>query len=92
MAGTPGTALADSIEHGFELDAGIAAEMAGRGCVLVSTMTVLKSFQSFGTTTVLPRFADAENRVRIAERLERAKESVRLAHAAGAGQRDLTRR
>ena len=85
LSGTRACALGgvDSIEHGFELDAGVAAEMAGRGCVLVSTMTVLKSFQSFGTTTVLPRFADAENRVRIAERLERAKESVRLAHAAG---------
>jgi imidazolonepropionase-like amidohydrolase len=73
----------DSIEHGFELDTDIAAEMARRGCALVSTMTVLKSFLTFGTTTSLPRFAEPGNRVRTAERLERARESVRLAHAAG---------
>jgi imidazolonepropionase-like amidohydrolase len=73
----------DSIEHGFELDADIAAEMARRGCALVSTMTVLKSFLTFAATTSLPRFAEPENRVRTAERLERARESVRLAHAAG---------
>jgi imidazolonepropionase-like amidohydrolase len=85
LSGTRVCALAgvDSIEHGFELDADTAREMAGRGCALVSTMTVLKSFLTFGTTTEIPRFSDAGNRVRIAERLERARESVRLAHAAG---------
>ena len=46
----------DSIEHGFELDADIAAEMAERGCALVTTMTVLKSWLTFGTTTTMPRF------------------------------------
>jgi imidazolonepropionase-like amidohydrolase len=71
----------DSIEHGFELDGDVAREMAGRGCALVTTMTVLKSWLTFGTTTTLPRFT--EGRAQIAERLETAMASVALAHAAG---------
>jgi imidazolonepropionase-like amidohydrolase len=71
----------DSIEHGFELDADIAREMAGRGCALVTTMTVLKSWLTFGTTTTLPRFT--QGRAQIAERLETAMASAALAHAAG---------
>jgi imidazolonepropionase-like amidohydrolase len=71
----------DSIEHGFELDADVAREMAGPGCALVTTMTVLKSWLTFGTTTTLPRFT--EGRAQIAERLETAMASVALAHAAG---------
>ena len=71
----------DSIEHGFELDADVAAEMAARGCALVTTMTVLKSWQTFGTTTALPRFT--ERTAEIGETLETAMASVRLAQAAG---------
>jgi imidazolonepropionase-like amidohydrolase len=71
----------DSIEHGFELDADIAAEMAARGCALVTTMTVLKSWLTFGTTTALPRFTDRT--AEIGETLDTAMASVRLAHAAG---------
>jgi imidazolonepropionase-like amidohydrolase len=71
----------DSIEHGFELDAGVAREMARRGCALVTTMTVLKSWLTFGTTTTMPRFT--EGRARIEETLETAMASVALAHAAG---------
>jgi imidazolonepropionase-like amidohydrolase len=73
----------DSIEHGFELDADVAAEMAARGCVLVTTMTVLKSWLTFSRTTALPRFTELSNRGQIISRLERARESVRLAYAAG---------
>jgi len=73
----------DSIEHGFELDADVARLMAERGVALVTTMTVLKSWLTFSTTTALPRFAGAENRARIMERLDQARESARLAHAAG---------
>jgi imidazolonepropionase-like amidohydrolase len=73
----------DSVEHGFELDADVARLMAANGCVLVTTMTVMKSWLTFGTTTAIPRFTEAESRARIADRLERARESVRLAHAAG---------
>jgi len=71
----------DSIEHGFELDADIAAEMAARGCALVTTKTVLKSWLTFGTTTALPRFT--ERPAEIGETLETAMASVRLAQAAG---------
>jgi imidazolonepropionase-like amidohydrolase len=73
----------DSIEHGFELDADVARMMAGRGCALVTTMTVMKSWLTFATTTTIDRFAPGENRVKITDRLERAKESARIAHAAG---------
>ena len=73
----------DSIEHGFELDADVARTMAGAGVALVTTMTVMKSWLTFGTTTAIPRFADSGNRSKIIDRLERARESARLAHAAG---------
>jgi imidazolonepropionase-like amidohydrolase len=73
----------DSIEHGFELDADVARLMAGRGIALVTTMTVLKSWLTFTTTTALPRFAGPENRSRILDQLEQARHSARLAHQAG---------
>ncbi|HYB88560.1 MAG TPA: amidohydrolase family protein [Streptosporangiaceae bacterium] len=73
----------DSIEHGFELDADVARTMARAGVALVTTMTVMKSWLTFGTTTAIPRFAGAGNRSKIIDRLERARESARLAHAAG---------
>jgi imidazolonepropionase-like amidohydrolase len=83
LAGTRACAAGgvDSVEHGFEVDADVAREMAARGCALVTTLTVLKSWLTFGTTTTLPRFT--EGRAQIAERLETAMASVALAHAAG---------
>jgi imidazolonepropionase-like amidohydrolase len=83
LSGTRACAAAgvDSIEHGFELDADIAASMAASGCALVTTMTVLKSWLTFGTTTAMPRFT--ERTTEIGETLETAMASVRLAHAAG---------
>jgi imidazolonepropionase-like amidohydrolase len=77
------TAGVDSIEHGFELDDDIARAMAQSGCVLVTTMTVLKSWLTFGTTTTHPRFTGSENQAKITERLETAKDSARIAHRAG---------
>jgi imidazolonepropionase-like amidohydrolase len=73
----------DSIEHGFELDADVAADMAGRGTVLVSTLAVMRSWLTFGRTTSLPRFATADGRRAIEARLERAVDSVQLARRAG---------
>ena len=73
----------DSIEHGFELDADVARLMAERGVALVTTMTVLKSWLTFGATTAIPRFAGPDSRAQILDRLEQARHSVRLAHAAG---------
>jgi imidazolonepropionase-like amidohydrolase len=73
----------DSIEHGFELDADVAAEMARRGTYLVSTLAVMQSWLGFGRTTTLPRFASDEGRRTIEARQERAIASVGLARAAG---------
>lgn len=73
----------DSIEHGFEIDAASAARMAERGIVLVSTLTVFKSWQSFAATTTVERFTSAEGRKRLAARREAAYESIRRAKAAG---------
>jgi hypothetical protein len=72
----------DSIEHGFELDADVAAGMAARGTVLVSTLAVMQSWLSFGDTTTIERFI-GEGRTTIEARLERARASVRLASDAG---------
>ena len=73
----------DSIEHGFELDADVARTMATDGVRLVSTLGVMHSWLTFGRTTTLERFATDEGVTRIRDRLARAEESVRLAHAAG---------
>ena len=73
----------DCIEHGFELDADCARLMSEHGIALVSTLTVLKSWTSFGQTTTIERFASADGRKRIAERWDAARESIRAAHAAG---------
>jgi imidazolonepropionase-like amidohydrolase len=72
-----------SLEHGFELDADVCRDMAERGTFLVSTLAVMESWLTFGQTTELPRFASDEGRLRIETRRDRARESVRLAHAAG---------
>jgi len=73
----------DSIEHGFELDAEVASDMAARNVTLVSTLAVMRSWLSFGATTEIERFASAEGRATIEARLERAEVSVRLASDAG---------
>jgi imidazolonepropionase-like amidohydrolase len=72
----------DSIEHGFELDAELAALMAARGTVLVSTLAVMHSWLTFGDTTSMERFVGS-GRTTIEGRLERARASVRFARDAG---------
>jgi imidazolonepropionase-like amidohydrolase len=72
-----------AIEHGFVLDAELAAEMVTRGTFLVSTLAVMRSWQTFARTTSIGNFTTADRRRAIAERRERAIESVRLARAAG---------
>jgi imidazolonepropionase-like amidohydrolase len=76
-------ARVDCVEHGFALDADVAAAMAAGGVALVATLAVLESWRTFGATTEIPRFASDEGRAAIGERRERAHESVRLAHRAG---------
>jgi len=73
----------DSIEHGFELDTDVVRDMVARGTRLVSTLAVMRSWQTFATTTRIDRFTSAEGRRRIAARHEAARASVRLAHATG---------
>jgi imidazolonepropionase-like amidohydrolase len=73
----------DSIEHGFDLDAAVAAEMATRGTTLVSTLAVMRSWLTFGATTTMPRFAGAGSPAVYQARLEQGEASVRTAHAAG---------
>jgi len=73
----------DALEHGFELDEGIAATMVANGVRLVSTLSVMASWQTFATTTTLPRFATGEGRAVIGARRERAIASVAIAHRAG---------
>lgn len=71
----------DSIEHGVHLDADLATAMAARGTYLVTTHSVWRSWESFGRTTTLERFTAGAGT--LAERVEAAHASTRLAAAAG---------
>ncbi len=73
----------DSIEHGFDLDAGVAAEMAARGTTLVSTLAVMRSWLTFAATTTIPTFAGPNGRPTYQARLEQGEASVRIARDAG---------
>ena len=76
-------AAVDTLEHGFTLDDGVGATLAANHVTLVSTLSVLHSWQTFAATTTTERFASADGRQRIAERLEIARESIRIAYRAG---------
>jgi imidazolonepropionase-like amidohydrolase len=73
----------DSIEHGFDLDSAVAAEMASRGTTLVSTLAVMRSWLTFASTTSMPRFAGEGSPAVYQARLEQGEASVRTAYAAG---------
>jgi imidazolonepropionase-like amidohydrolase len=73
----------DCIEHGFEIDADCARLLAEKSIAVVSTLTVIKSWQTFARTTTIDRFASGEGRRRVADRWDAACESVRLARSAG---------
>lgn len=73
----------DCIEHGFEIDADCARLIAERSIAVVSTLTVIKSWQTFGRTTTIDRFTSGEARQRIADRWDSARASIKLAHDAG---------
>ncbi len=73
----------DSIEHGFDVDSETAKLMADRGIALVSTLIVLRSFQTFAKTTSMPRFAAADVPPKLRERWRSALETVGRCHAAG---------
>jgi imidazolonepropionase-like amidohydrolase len=76
-------AAVDCIEHGFELDGETARLMASNQVALVSTLTAIRSWRTFGRTTTIPRFASDEGRSKILERWEVAKASVAEARRAG---------
>ena len=76
-------AAVDTLEHGFTLDDEIARTLAANGVTLVSTLSVMHSWLTFGSTTTLDRFAGDASRSAISERLEVAQESIRIAHRAG---------
>lgn len=73
----------DSVEHGNQLDADVARQMADNGTVLVTTLTVLRSFISFGRTTRISTFAGSGRAASYAEELEGVEASVRIARDAG---------
>jgi imidazolonepropionase-like amidohydrolase len=73
----------DAIEHGYQLDRDLCAEMVRRGTFLVSTLAVMRSWQTFARTTNMSQFTDAARRRFIQDRLARARVSVRLARDAG---------
>lgn len=73
----------DCIEHGTTLDADLVAEMVRRGTFLVPTLAIQSSWESFGATTSIERFAGEEGRERLAARRKLAYESVRMAAGAG---------
>jgi imidazolonepropionase-like amidohydrolase len=73
----------DAIEHGFEIDADTASRMRQGNVALVSTLTVMRSWRSFASTTTIERFTSAEGRARIAAREEAGVASLRACHAAG---------
>ena len=76
-------AAVDTLEHGFTLDDEIARTLAANGVTLVSTLSVMHSWLTFGSTTTLDRFTGDASRSAITERLEVAEESIRIAHRAG---------
>jgi imidazolonepropionase-like amidohydrolase len=76
-------AAVDCIEHASELDAAVVGQLAEQGTFIVPTLAVLESWDTFATTTTLPRFTDPENRKALRARRERAHDAVRLASRAG---------
>lgn len=71
------------VEHGTHIDETTAAEMATRGTYLVPTLGVGASWETFGSTTTIDRFAGPEVRARLADRKELSYHSLQLAIDAG---------
>ena len=73
----------DTIEHGTELDTATAQQMAAQGTILVSTLTVFRSWLSFSATTTMPFFAAPASVLRLQDQLAGAEAAVRTARDAG---------
>ena len=76
-------AALDSIEHGMELDDSVAQTMAHNHVTLVSTLSVLASWDTFARTTSIPRFASEEGRAALEKRREGAYAAIAAARRAG---------
>jgi imidazolonepropionase-like amidohydrolase len=76
-------AALDSIEHGMQLNDEIARTMARNHVALVSTLSVLASWETFARTTAIPRFTSDEGRAALAKRKEGAYAAVAAARRAG---------
>lgn len=73
----------DCIEHGTTLDDELAAEMSRRGTFLVPTLGVMSSWETFSSTTTVERFTTDDFPATLAERRQRAYDSLALAARAG---------
>jgi imidazolonepropionase-like amidohydrolase len=73
----------DSIEHGMELDDAIVATMRANNVALVSTLSVLASWETFTRTTRIERFTGEEAKRRLAARREGAFAAIKAARRAG---------
>jgi imidazolonepropionase-like amidohydrolase len=73
----------DTIEHGTELDAYTARRMRDTGTILVTTLSVFRSWLSFATTTTVPFWAARSSIGRVQGQLEGAEAAVRTARAQG---------
>jgi imidazolonepropionase-like amidohydrolase len=73
----------DSIEHGMELDDAIAVTMRANNVALVSTLSVLASWETFTRTTRIERFAGDEGKRRLGARREGAFAAIKAARRAG---------
>jgi len=73
----------DSIEHGMELDDDTCRAMKRNGVMLVSTLSVFASWETFARTTTIDRFTSPEGRERIAKRKEGTYASLTAARRAG---------
>ncbi len=73
----------DTIEHGTELDAYTARRMRDTGTILVSTLSVFRSWLSFAATTTVPFYAAPSSIRRLEGQLAGAEAAVRTARAAG---------
>jgi imidazolonepropionase-like amidohydrolase len=73
----------DSIEHGMELDDAIATTMQKNNVALVSTLSVLASWETFARTTRIERFTGDEGKRRFAARREGAFAAIQAARRAG---------
>ena len=73
----------DALEHGYDLDADLCAEMARRGTFVVSTLAVHRSWLGFARTSNVDRFTSASGRAFTEARREQAVASIRRARNAG---------